>query len=180
VGGHADAVDESRRRVFEELDELPAAADETAAAGQRLRHGAAPQLDVGAVDAEVFADAAAGRTEHADAVRLVDHEQRLVLALDLDEGRQVGDVTVLAVDAFDDDQHPAVLVTDAGEQLIERGRIVVRERPARGAGELAALHDAVVREAVVDHEVAFAEQVPDHGDVGGVSADQCHRVFCAE
>ena len=104
----------------------------------------------------------------------------LVLALDLDEGRQVGDVTVLAVDAFDDDQHPAVLVTDVGEQLVERGVVVVRERPARGAGELAALHDAVVREAVVDHQVAFAEQVPDHGDVGGVAADQSDRVLGAE
>ena len=79
---HADAVDEARRRVLEELDELPASADVAAAAGQRLRHRARPELDVGAVDAEVFADATAGRAEHADAVRLVDHEQRLVLALD--------------------------------------------------------------------------------------------------
>ena len=48
--------------------------------------------------------------EHAEAVRLVDHQQRAMALLDRDERRQVGDVAVLAVDALDDDQHPAVLM----------------------------------------------------------------------
>ena len=94
--------------------------------------------------------------------------------------RQVGDVAVLAVDALDHDQHPAVLVAGGGEDRVEGRRVVVRERPPGRPGQLAALDDAVVGERVVDDEVARADEVPDHGDVRRVPADQRDRVVGAE
>ena len=70
----ADGVDEAGGRVLEVLDERVRPGDVAAAARERLRQRAHPQLDVGAVDAEVLADAAAGRAEHAERVRLVDEQ----------------------------------------------------------------------------------------------------------
>ena len=83
--GHPGAEDEPGRRVLQVLDQRLAAGDVAAAAGQRLRQRARPELDVAAVDAEVLADAAAAGAEHPDAVRLVDHQQRAVALLDLDD-----------------------------------------------------------------------------------------------
>ena len=98
----------------------------------------------------------------ADRVGLVDHQERLVPLLDFDELRQIGEVAVHAVDAFDDDQHAAIFAARISvEQLVERLPIVVRERPAAGAGEDRALDDAVVRQRVVQDQVAGAEQVAD-------------------
>ena len=105
-------------------------------------------------------------------VGLVDHQERLVPLLDLDELRQVGEVAVHAVDAFDDDQHAAILAADFGQQLVERLPVVVRERPAASAGEDRALNDAVVRQRVVSDQVARAEQVADRRFVRRVAADE--------
>ena len=123
------------------------------------------------MDAEVLADAAAVRAQHADRVGLVDVQERLVAFLDFDEPRQVGDVAVHAVHAFDRDQHAAIGRPQLGQQLVERLPIVVRKRPPAGAREDRALDDAVVRQRVVQDQVAGAEQVADRGFVRGVAAD---------
>ena len=78
----------------------------------------------------MFADAAARRPQHAQRVGLVDHQQRLVPLLDLDELRQIGNVAVHAVHALDDQQHAAILVPELLEQ---RSR-----RPANRCGRTAA------------------------------------------
>ena len=48
----------------------------------------------------------------------------------------------------------------------------MRERPAAGARQDRALHDAVVRQRVVQDQVAGAEQVADRRFVGAVAADE--------
>ena len=104
----------------------------------------------------------------------------LVPVLDLDEARQVRNIAVHAVDALDDDQHAAVLVPVLLEQFPGGVPVVVRKRPPAGARENAPLDDAVVRQSVVEHEVARAQQVPDHRLVRGVPAHQGHRIVGAQ
>ena len=60
---------------------------------------------------------------------------------------------------------------DSREERVERLGVVVREGPPARARQLGAAEDAVVREAVVDDEVAGAEEVADDADVGRVAAD---------
>ena len=76
----------------------------------------------------MFADAAAGFAEYADAVGLVDHQQRPVPRLiSMKEGSR--ECLVLAVDA-------SMMISTrrywygVGEQCVERGVVVVRERPS--------------------------------------------------
>ena len=102
-------------------------------------------------------------------------KKRLVPFLDLDEPRQIGKVAVHAVDAFDGDQHAAILVPQFAQQLIERLPIVVRERPPPCAGKNRTLHDAVVGQRVVQDQIAGAEQVADRRFVGRVAADEDDR-----
>ena len=68
--------------------------------------------------------------QHAHRVGLVDHQQRLVPLLHLDEAGQVGNVAVHAVHALDRDQHAAILVPELFQQV---GR-----RPASRCAETAA------------------------------------------
>ena len=58
--------------------------------------------------------------------------------------------------------------------------IVVRKRPPPGAAQDAALNDAVMRQSVVQHEIAGAEQVADRCFVGRMSADEHNRILHAD
>ena len=178
--GDSNTVDKAGRRVLQVLDELGGAGDVPAAAGKRLGERAHPDVDGGGGDAGVLADAAPGPPHRAERMGLVDIEQRVVLFLDVDEAREVGVVAVHAVDAFDRDQHAAVAVADAREEHVERAPVVVGETAAGRAGEPRALEDRVVRQDVVDDEVARAHQVPDGRDVGRVPRDEDDRRRRAE
>lgn len=172
AGRHADAVQETGGQEFQVFDQRGFAGDVAAAAGQRLAQGTHPDVDVLAVDAEVFADAVAARAHDAQGVGFVDHEEGAVALLDLDEARQVGVVAVHAVDAFQHDEDAFELAALVVEDGVERFPVVVGEGQAARAGELDALQDAVVDQFVVQHQVARAEEVADGGDVGGVAADE--------
>ena len=118
--------------------------------------------------------------EHADGMGLVDHQEGLVLLLDLDELRQVGDVAIHAVDAFDGDQHAAVFAPQIRQQLVDGPPIIVRERSPTGTGQNAALNDAVMRQGVMQNQIARAEQVADRGFVGRMAADVDDGIFRAD
>ncbi len=177
---NAHAVNEAGGRVLEILDDGLAAGDVAAATAERLAQRPHPQVDVVGVDVEVFADAAPVRAEHADGMGLVDHQEGLVLLLDLDELRQVRDVAVHAVDAFDGDQHAAVFAAQVGQQLVDRRANRYAGRPPPGAGENAALDDAVMRQGVVQDQIAGAEQVADRSFVGRMAADVDDGIFGAD
>ncbi len=172
---HAGGVDEAGRRVLQVFDQGRRAGDVAAATAQRLAERAHPDVDVAGIDAEVLADAASARAEHAQRVGLVDVEERLVALLDFDEPRQVGNIAVHAVHALDGDRHAAIGGPQLFQQLVERAPVVVREGPAAGARQHRALHDAVVGQRVVDDQVAGSEQVAERGFVGAVAADEDQR-----
>src|SRR5256885_2040653 len=78
--GQADAEEEAGRRVGEVVAQGPAPGDIAAAARQRLAQRAHPEIDVVAVDRKMLAEAAPGRAEDAERMRLVDHEEGLMAA----------------------------------------------------------------------------------------------------
>ena len=100
-----------------------------------------------------LADAAAGRAEHADRMRLVHQQKRLVFLLQLDEPRELCDVAVHAVDAFHGDEHAPVVRPQLGELLLQRVGVVVREGPPLGARQLRPAHDAVLGQRIVEDQV---------------------------
>ena len=89
------------------------------------------------IDAALLGDAASGRAEHAERVRFVDHQPGVVAIPQLDQTREVRDVAVHAVQAFNDDEAVFVFVAERIEQLFEGIQVVVRERTACGARQLA-------------------------------------------
>ena len=82
-GGHAGGEHEPRGRVLEVLYKGLAAGDVPPSAGEGVADGPHPNVDVTAVHAEVLPDAAAAGPEDANGVRLVDHQEGIVLLLDL-------------------------------------------------------------------------------------------------
>ncbi len=174
------AVDESRCRVLEVLDELGGAGDVAAAAGERFGQRAHPDIDAGGSDCGVFAQAPPGPAQCSERMGLVDIEHRAMLFLDGDEMRQVGEVAIHAVDAFDRDQHAAMAVADSREEHVERAPVVVGESATGGPREPCALQYRIVGQYVVRDEVSRTQQVPNGRDVGRVPGDEDDRRRCAE
>ena len=98
--------------------------------------------------------AATARAEDAERVRLIDHQPGAVALLQLDELRQVGDVAVHGIEAFDDDQRVAARAPVRAQQPLEVIEIVVPEGERLGVRKLDAGEQAVVRQLVVQDEVA--------------------------
>lgn len=113
-------------------------------------------------------------------MRLVHEPQRVVPPLERHDLRQRCEIAAYAVDALDRNQRPPRLRPLARQERRERPGIVVRKREPARAREPRAGHDAVVRQAVVHHEVARSEQVPDHRHIRRISADQGQRVAATE
>ena len=181
-GGHDRGSDtrgkyEARRGVLQELDQLLAAGNVAAATAQRLAQSSHPDVDLARIHPKVLCDPAPVLSQHPGGVRVVDHQQRPVAPLDLDELWKIGNVPVHAVNTLDGDQHAAVLGPELLEQPIGHLPVVVRERTAPGAGEDASLDDTVMRQGVVQDQIAGAQQVTDHRLVRGVTAGHCHGVF---
>ena len=68
---HSDAVNESARRMLQEVDQRRAAGDESAAGGERLRQRAHPDVDPSRIQAEMLEYASVLRSQNAQAVRVV-------------------------------------------------------------------------------------------------------------
>ena len=83
-----------------------------------------------AVQPEMLLDAMARLSQHAQAVRLVDHQQAPMFLAQVDDGRQVDDVAVHAEDRVDDDQRapPGRLL----QLLRQRVHVVVLEHQQFG------------------------------------------------
>ncbi|MCY1521775.1 hypothetical protein D9M68_566020 [compost metagenome] len=116
------------------LDQGGFAGDVAAAARQRFAQGAHPDIDVLAVDAEMFADAVAAGAHDAQGMGFVDHQEGAMALLDFDEAGQVGVVPVHAVDAFQHDQDAFELAPLVLQDVVQRFPVVVGEGQAAGAG----------------------------------------------
>ena len=152
-------------------------------AGRVASVNGATQIRAGVMRPEIvvpLADAAAAGPHDTDRMGFVHHQQGPVPFGQGDELGQFGEIPVHAVDALDHDQHPAVLPAHLGQQLLGRIEIIVRKRPPPGTGEHGSLEEAVVGQAVVQHEVARSNHVADHRLVRGMSADERHRILGAD
>ena len=162
------------RRVAEIADQ-PLTAGQVAAAGPEcLADRSHPEVAIGRIAAEKFADTAAFGAHRAERMRLVHIEQCVVSLLHLDELRQVGIVAVHAVDALDRDHHPLVLRPQIAKQAVELLVVVVTERTLAGLRGAGPLHDAVVGQFVVEDQVAGAEEMVEHRGVRAVAAGKHH------
>ena len=103
-----------------------------------------------------------------------------MLFLDFDEPRKIGDVAVHAVDALDHQQHAAILVAVALQQIVGRLPVVVGEHSSPRAGKNAALENAVVGKGIVENQVARLHEMPNHALIGGMSPNENDRVFDPE
>ena len=118
--------------------------------------------------------------DHAEAVSVVDVEQRAVAARDLGERAQVGRVAGHAVDAVH--AHQPRAVAPAPRDLVEMVGVFEAEAADRGAaraGDLAAVVDRLVRARVEEDRPRRGE----HGDDRGVDVGdrrQHQRVLAAE
>src|SRR3974390_2170578 len=81
--------------------------------------------------------------------------------------------------ALNDEERAPVARTQLAEQPI-RGSVVemAKRCPAR-SGQHRSLNDTVVDQRIVNDYVVTAEQMPDHGDVRRVAADQNDTILAA-
>ena len=122
----------------------------------------------------------AALTDHAEAVGVVDVEQRAVLAGDRSERADVRRVAGHAVDAVH--AHEPRGVALGAQQLVEVVRILEAEpldRRAAGAGDLTAVVDRLVCARVQEDRARRGEQ-RDHGHVDVRDRRQDERVLAAE
>ena len=174
---HAHAVDKARRRVFQVFDEGSGSGDVPSATGKGFAQGAHPQFHIGRIDAKVLANTPAPFPQDADGMRLVHHEKGAVPLFDLNECRQLRDIAIHTVDAFNHDEGSAETGTRLPENLVQSLPVVVGKRKVRCLGELASLENAVVDQGIMNDEVEFAEQMADSGHVGGMPAHKDQAVF---
>ena len=138
-------VDERPGGVDEQLDQLGRGAGVGAVAAERLAERADDHVDLAGEPGGGDRPASAG-PERAGAVRLVDHQQAVVAAGELDELAQRRDVAVHREDAVGDDQpRVGAGLAQAPLEVLDVA-VAVDEGPR--AGEPAAVDDAGVVELV--------------------------------
>ena len=129
------------------------------------------------LEPEQLGGARAARSEHADRVRLVDHQPGAVALAQLNDRRQVAEVALHREDAVDDHHHPAAVARRALEHPLELRHLVVAERAQLRAREHAAVQNRRVVGGVADHRVAGAEDGADAADVGLVAGGEDDRLL---
>ncbi len=166
------------------VDERAGTGDETACAGERLRHAAADNIHVG-VEAEVIHRAASLPAEHAEAVGVVDDVEAIVFFGDGDELRQAGDVSLHRVDALGD-HHLRGGGGKAGSDGAQVVGIVVGETLDVGGGQADAVPEARVDVFIGKDDVTLLGEGGDAGetrqitggvDVAGLAAEEIGELF---
>ena len=114
-------------------------------------------------------------TEHAHAVRFVDHEPGARLVAEVGDRGQVGDVALHREHAVDDDEHAAAVGGGLVELALELVQPPVAERPQLRAREEAAVEDRGVVARVGHDGVARPQQRAEGADVGLVAGGEDQR-----
>ena len=172
---HAGRVAAGVRVSAQVVDELLGAGYVAAGGAEALGEGAHHDVDVAGVAAPEVDDAASGRTDRANAVRLVQIQVGLVLLLDGDDLGQAHNGALHAVDALDHDQYllpraarDRMAFDDGLLQLgLQVDRVVVLEHLDRGARQARAEHQRRVIQLVAEYEAALADQSRYVERVGG-------------
>src|SRR6516164_7285801 len=120
----------------------------------------------------MLADAASPCPQYPKRVCLVDHQEDLVAFAQLDETRQVGEIPVHAVNAFEDHDDALVVAAMTLQQIVEHLPVIMPKGDASGAGEQGAHLNAVVDQLVVQDQILRAEEMRDRRDVRPVPADK--------
>ncbi len=106
-------------------------------------------------------DAKAARPQHPQRMRLVDHQPRAMAPRDGDKGRQIGDVAIHAVMAFDDQERMPGAPARLAEQPVSGLVVEMGERRPARPGQRRPLDDAVVDQRIMNDDVVAPEQTPD-------------------
>ncbi len=132
--------------------------------GQR----AGPEIDLAGVDAKVLVGAAAGSSENAGGMRLIDQKEAAKLFFDGDEFGQTADVAVHREDAVGDDEGAVggLTTTDLFAQAFG---VVVAEPLDLHAGHAAGIEQAAVTEVIDDDAVGGSEESGNEAQVGHVA-----------
>ena len=137
-GGQGGVEDEGPRTVHEVVDHGLAGGDEAARGGERLRERADDDDPLG-IEAEAREGALAVGAEYARCVGLIEDEDSVVRAGQLDECGEGGDVAVHAEDGLADNE--AAAGGGGGEELGEVLGVAMAVDLCVGAGETAAVDD---------------------------------------
>ena len=112
----------------------------------------------------MLAGAASELTEHAETVRVVDHQSRAVAILQSHELGQLAEVAFHGEHAVDDD-HLADVVRRHGELALEVFHVVVLELDHLGEAETRAVDDAGVIQCIEEDHVLATEEAAQHSEV---------------
>ena len=165
-------------RAGQVLDQVRVAGDHCAIAAQRLAERDQLQGHVGHAQAGLGRGAAALRAQHADAVGVIDVQQRVLGPRDQRQRAQRRDVAVHAEDAIGR-QHRRAARRVA--QLAHRPfRVQVRVAAQARAGQAGGVDQAGVVEPVLDADIVVLQQRLLHRQVGGEAAAEQQRARHAE
>ena len=149
----------------------------SATSSQRLRKRSHPDIHVARVRAGVLEQPVSLRAKHSETMRVVNHQPGIMPPFYLNKGRQVGNIAVHAVQAFNGDQHALELLPDRRQQRIQRHEIIVRKRTPLGTGQDRTGQDAVVGKALMDDQILRPENGADGRNIGRVAADENDAIF---
>ena len=120
----------------------------------------------------MLAESPATLSQHAQRMRLVNHEKAAVMLLDPDKLRQIRNVPVHAEQALGHDKGSLIAEPLLVQKLPERRHAVMSIRKILRSRKLYPLDNAVMREGIVKNEIPLPEQGADNADIGGMSADE--------
>ena len=167
-GGEAGREDETAGLVDEEIAEGMRAGGESAFPAERL--GERSDDNVG-LNAELRAETRALAVD-ADGVGFIDDEEGVVVAREMGEFFERGDVAVHAEERVGHDDASRVGGGSCAQHPLEVLRAVVAVDVRGGAGEAARVDDAGVVEGVGEDVVAVAGEGGEHTKVGLVSGGE--------
>ena len=131
---------------------------------KRLRERAHLDIDL-AEQAKVMANAPTAQAQHALAVRVIDHDQRLVLSGHIDKLRQGRNLAIHAEDPVGNHQPPSYPLR-ALESCCEVVRITVTIPDHLRSRQSTAINDTGVVEFVRENGIALLHQGRNHREVG--------------
>lgn len=167
--------------LAKEFDDFATAADVTATrAAEGFAESAGKKIDA-ADDVAALGGAAAGASENADSMAVVDHDHGVVPFGEIADFAKAGDGAVHRKHAVGGDEFEASAIGVGARELgVEIGEVVVAVAVAPGLGEADAVDDGSVIEFVADHGVLGAEQGFEKAGIGVEAGGVEQRVLGAE